>query len=256
MSVKFLVDCCEYLQQASVAAPSTLPDMAGELRRAQLRRLPVNVLYEPLACPVHDITEDHDLFGVPDENRFYLDLLGPDKAQDVLCAEELRQRLWGLLDRANARLWLISDAYTNACRSALWVERSPGTIYRLRALFLDQDALADGTQAETLLLAVVGLADRRGAELRVSPTQTPIVRLLYAAMGFMQEGDDLVRPPISELVRGEETLGVVLKQIDTHWSAHRDAHLVVSPTGSERKSKNNDEEDEEEEEEATADTDR
>lgn len=187
MSSNFLVDCCEYILQATSAAPSALPDMAGELRRAQLRRLPVNVLYEPLACPVRDIAEGDDLFGVPDENRFYVDLLGADGEQDVLCAEELRHQFWGLLQRTDTRLWLLSDAYTNACRSALWVERSPGSVYRLRALFLDQDALTEGTQAETLLLAAVGLADRRRAELRVVPTQTPLVRLLYAAMGFMQE---------------------------------------------------------------------
>jgi hypothetical protein len=93
MSATFVNDYCEYLVRATSAAPSALPDMAGELRRTQLRRLPVDVLYEPLVCPVKDLTEDDEVFTAPDQNRFYLDLLGPDGAQDVLCAEELRERL-------------------------------------------------------------------------------------------------------------------------------------------------------------------
>jgi hypothetical protein len=129
-----------------------------------------------------------------------------------------------------------------------------GVVYRLRALFGDQDALAEGTHAESLLLAAVGLADRRRAEMRVTPTQTPLVRLLYAVMGFMQDGADLVRPPLSDVVRGEETLNVVLRQIGAHWSAHRDTHLLnrFDPPPAARVVVVGEEEEEEKDKETTA----
>lgn len=226
MSSEFLIDGCEYITQATEAAPSTLPDMAGELRRAQLRRLPVNVLYEPLACPVQDFVDQDDLFSVPDENCFYIDLLGPEGFQDVLCAQELRDRTWKLVDQKNVRLWMVNDAYSNACRSILCTERCPGgEAYVLRALFVADVNLVEPTDPEALLLAMTGLADRRRAELRVTPTQTALVRLWYATMGFLRLGKELVRPPLGEMVVGAETLSVVQHQVATHWAAHRAANL-------------------------------
>lgn len=227
MSARFLTDYCEYLERATRAAPSTLPDLARELHRAQLRLLPVDSLYEPLACPLHGMAGPEDLFPVPEENAFFIDLAGPREAQDVLCARELRARIWALVDRPAVRIWLVTDAYTGAGRGALLVERCPpDNAFRIRALFVGERDLVAGVLFEVLLLAILGLADRRGAEVRVDPEATPLVRLCYAATGFLRHGDGLVRPPMSTLAGSDETLRAVERQLTAQWAAHCDERLA------------------------------
>lgn len=227
MSTRFLTDYCEYLVSATRAAPSSLPNLARELHHTQLRRLPVDALYEPLVGPLRGLVAADNLFTVPDEDSFFIDLVGPDDAQDVLCARELRTHLGSLVRRPANRLWLVTDAYTGACRSAMYVERQGSELaYRIRALFVCERDLVDRTLFEVPMLALLGLADKRRAEVRVAPDATPLVRLCYAATGFLRHGDDLVRPPMSEQVTSEETLRVVEKQLAGQWAAHRTEHLT------------------------------
>jgi hypothetical protein len=233
MTSTYLRECGRYLERGAQAAPSTLALLTKEMRTEQLRRLPVDALYEPLASPVRDLTHRDHLFSVPDENRFYIDVLGPMDAQDVLCAGELRDEVWALLGRPNTRVWSVNDAHTGACRSALCMERLPEDAaadgYRVRALFVSEAELEDAAYFETLVLTVMSLADLRRTPLRVGPTQTPLIRLLYAAAGFLQgAGDELVRLPLAEIVSGDENLGVVLRQFDHHWSSHVAANLSSS----------------------------
>ena len=222
MSTRFLSDYCEYFEKSTNVAPTTLPGLASELHRTQLRILPVDTLYEPLACPVQGFSGPDDLFAVPNEDSFFVDLLGPEDAQDVLCARELRDRIADLVDRPSVRLWLVTDAYTHACRSALYMERcDPDNAYRVNALFVSERDLEEGTVIEVLLLAALSLADKRLAELRVAYTSTPFVRFCYAVLGFLRVGEqDLVRQPMADLVGSAETLRVVEGQLTGQWATH------------------------------------
>lgn len=58
-----------------------------------LRDLPLDVVFEPLRAPMSHLTCENDLFCVPDDDAFYVDLL----SATVMSAEEIRMHYVKLL---------------------------------------------------------------------------------------------------------------------------------------------------------------
>lgn len=229
MSWETVTGVTNYLHVAARSTPEALRRLTNQTRVGHLQRLPFDTSFEPLRGPVQHLQEPHDVFSIPDDDVFFLDLLG---AAEVLSARELRARYYGLLSAPSRTLtttttitttplvWLVTNAYTHACRVLLHFSRSDGTAgYSLRACFVSHEELRDATTLhERLLLTLTALADVRDAELRVEGQlpALPLTQFLLSVLGFLHSGGGavLVRPPLAEMLRGGQVLAAVRRQID------------------------------------------
>ena len=174
MSWAFVERALRYLDEASRCTPQALRRLSRTRRPEHLRGLRRDVLFEPLRGPLQGLAAPRDLFTVPDDNLFCVDLLG----DAVLAVEELRRRYFDVLTAAaadgggRAVVWLVVDAHAHDHRALLHFQHAAGGGYALRALWVAQPELLRPGGArrpalhETLLLALAAFADERGAELR------------------------------------------------------------------------------------------
>lgn len=242
MSADALTEYFAYMECAlaagsfSVIRQRRLSDLAAQLRMWAAARLAPDTFFARLVCPMRDTAVPDDLYSVDDGAGLYVDVLGPDGEQDVVTAHELRSLCMGMVRCGQVRLWFINDAVTGVGRYVLRYDRTPGA-YRLRFLYVRRESMLDRSErgasvqhsVEALLLTVMSRADRNRAAVHTSPTPAPMIRLLYAAMGFMRDATgDLVRPPTDEMVLSPEILGVIDRQITDHWVAHTSALPTLS----------------------------
>lgn len=166
----FVQNALRYLEVASQCTPEGLRRHCRESYDLNLRQLPLDSVFEPLRGPVQHIQliswtthkkptgivrEAGDVFAIPDDNVFFLDIL----QGHVLSAAELRDRyfrdLWGtyvrsyptapiLVQPPNERqqdkvfAWMIVDAHSHECRALLHLSRSsqvPNTGYITQLFF-------------------------------------------------------------------------------------------------------------------------
>lgn len=125
MSSAFVQHALRYLEQASRCTHESLQRLTCNMRREQLDRLPMDAMFEPLRGPLHHVTTSRDIFVIPDDNVFFLDLLGEC---EVLSAEELRSRYFEALlctpeDEVCHIVWLVLDVHSQACHALLHLTR-------------------------------------------------------------------------------------------------------------------------------------
>jgi hypothetical protein len=213
MSRVFFEEVLGYLAQSRKAAPATLLALASGLHSAQLHGLPVGIVFEPLRTPIHNIESAHQLFSVPEEDRFYTCLIS---GGNVLCASALRERYYAaVVDSAlpTGLAWLLVDGYSGRLCALLHAERNPGSL-NLLALYVATDDL-ETLLHERLLLLLVAFADTRGLEIESRVPKDAVPMLLWALLGFMwhPQRELLIRPAVREMVNSYELLSAVDQQI-------------------------------------------
>lgn len=235
MSWRFLDDAVRYLYRASRCTPEALRRLTGEERQRHLRSLPLDAVFEPLRGPLQHVRTARDVFAIPEDNLFFVDLLG----EEVITAQELRARYYGLLTRPAASptdrvlVWMVLDVYTHACRALLHLSRSGSQPrgYSVHALFVSQEELQQQCSnssaeevtttrhvplQEALLLALAAFADTRGVELRLESgvPVLPVATFMCSVLGFMSdERRLLVRPPMQDLIQSQQLLTAVCRQV-------------------------------------------
>lgn len=237
MSWFFVDQSIRYLEEASRCTPEGLRRLTHESRHKHLQGMPMDSVFEPLRSPVQHISQPRDVFAIPDDNTFFVDLFGGP----VLSADELRNRYFDVLvhkhdgggggnDEQQRRdlVWLVVDAHSHACRALMHLSRTAqsSSTYRLHSVWLAQTELegwATGTGTgmavplhELLLLSLMTFADCRGAEIRTDGVPDhPLTAFLCALLGFMTTEGVLVRPPIESLIHSQQVLSAVCRQIST-----------------------------------------
>lgn len=231
MSWNFVERTIRYFDQASRCTPKALRYLTREMHQNQLTTVPIDVIFETIRGPIHNLQTIRNIFAIPDDNVFFIDLLG----EEVLSADELRTRYHAYLteqppstdDRTIA--WCMVDVHSHACRALMHISRSsnqPG--YTLHALFVAHTELQEGrTPHEILLLALVSFADIRNTELRIQCQPVlPLPTLLCSLLGFMRDKDlpgALVRLPIEEVTTSQDVFKTTCRQIyatmHTQWLA-------------------------------------
>lgn len=225
MSAAFVEEALRYLDAATQCTPAALRRLTAARRQDHLRSLPADALFEPLRGPMQHVAHARDIFAIPDDTVWFVDLLG----DEVLAAEELRARYHALLtvEGAAARgvvAWLVLDAHSHACRALLHLGRDAaagGGGYAVRALFLAQPELVRPAAGlwlhEALLLALAAFADARGVEVRAAAGAAqagPAAALCLALLGFMDHDGELVRPPVQDLAQSQQILAAVRRQVE------------------------------------------
>jgi hypothetical protein len=192
MSWRFVTEVWGYVQHGRVASAATLRGLSLQLWRTAQRGLPVEVVLETFRLPVHGLQTPEDVFAIPHDDMFYLDVAGDE---GVLSADELRTRYHGLLagaaSPAGAVVWILRDVCTGGCRALLHLVRDPHTM-DVQALFLVDEALAAGAPPrsvamhEALLLSLLAFCDCRHLDIRMRPASHPLFVFLQAIMGFLR----------------------------------------------------------------------
>ena len=132
MSRAFVQHSLQYLEHASRCTHESLHRLTCSMRREQLDRLPMDTMFEPLRGPLHHVSQSRDIFAIPDDGVFFLDLLG----EEVLSAEELRSRYFETLlctpeDELCHIVWLVLDVHSQACHALLHLtRRERGSAYK------------------------------------------------------------------------------------------------------------------------------
>lgn len=230
MSWDLVQAVCAYLQANTQSTPEARYRLVRQMRTEHMQRLPFDASFEPFRGPMQNLNHPGDLFTIPNDNVFYLDLFG----SEVITAFALRARYFEVLHapivETDTRpiVWMVTNAYSHACRLLLHFDRGPR--YVLRHLFLSQDELERTSMLhETLLLAFVAMADVRNVEVWCPHApELPLARFLLSLLGFLrsgEEGEDLVRPPMEEVVCATDLLATTRNQIDRLMGAQATALL-------------------------------
>ena len=250
MSWAFVETCQSYLDAATRSTPERLRRLTLEMRQLCMQRLPLDTVFEPVRAPLQHTEGPQDLFTIPDDNVFFVDLLngavlsagelralyyhqylvspaeGDDGGEDVAAAVS---GVWssgesGGPGAGRSVVWMLTEACSHACRALLHFQRGPGALV-LRELFVAQpDLTSEDRLHETLLLSLATFADVRRVDVRVEEGATaaspsPVADFMLSCLGFLREtggreGAPLVRLPMEEMVTGGEVLGAIQRQID------------------------------------------
>ena len=155
MSWRFVKDVYTYTQMVGTSTPEALRRLSNQMRMESLQRFPIDTSFEPMRGPVHDLTQPQYMFTIADDNLFFMDLV----EGSVLSAKELRARYFALLsqpyEHTRSIVWLLTDAYTNACKVLLHFSREEVAAggYELHTLFLSQEELHPGSRGPLAFLS-------------------------------------------------------------------------------------------------------
>ena len=235
MSFAFLCFAVEYLDMYRHASPQSYQQISSQAWRTAMMSLPLHYVFEQLKAPLRNYEGDNEcIFRIPHEDIFYLDLFGSN-AQEVLGAEELQKKMTDVLLQHEhpGMVWTICDARSGGCRALLhWApmfhRKGHRPVCTLRNLYVQDDELTHPMSTtntarklrpvqEILLQALCTFADRRGMDVQVmgdGKPFAPVVQLLLAGHGFLNAAHGrLVRPPWCEVVRSNEILCVIERQL-------------------------------------------
>ena len=237
MSFAFLCFAVEYLDLYRHASPRSYQQIGSQSWRTTMMSLPLHYVFEQLKAPLRNYDGNMDcFFRIPHEDIFYLDLFGSSSStEEVLVAAELQKKMTNvLLQREHPGVvWTICDARSGGCRALMhWApilhRQGRRPVCTLRNLYVQDDELAHPVTAtntprkvrpvqEVMLQALCTFADRRGMDVQVIGDMkqfAPVVQLLLAGHGFLNASHNrLVRPPWCEVVRSNEMLCVLERQL-------------------------------------------